>query len=260
MGRTDTTGIVQKTQIPPRGGVIQICAVKTILSVLVLAALSAVPLPVRGQGILNGGFELYDRDTHFLVGWHARGGAGRDYGAVVGGVAGSLLDYVTSTPLGLVVAMAGPTTTLEGFPVGDYWLYARGPATTIEQRFVVQADVGSLQYRALGGALGGVSVQIDGVTLEPQVKAYVQPPGPLTSGLADWWVDIRPYAGREIDLTFYIGQGTAGIDDVHLSTEIVPEPGPLILGALTAILLFVHQKLSRPQYSTFGRAIDRPAR
>ena len=212
-------------------------AMKNQLTLLFVSALVCLSPQARGQGILNGGFELYSPATQFLAGWHARGGAGQDYGTVVGGVSGSLLDYITSTPPRLFAAMSGPVSALEGFPIGNYWLVAVGPATTIEQRVFVAQDAGSLQYRAYRGENGGVSVQIDGVTLEPQVKAFVQPPGPLTERLADWWLDLRPYAGREVDLTFYIGQELAGIDDVHISTEIVPEPSVIALGALGAVAL-----------------------
>ena len=215
---------------------------KNQLSALLVSVLAFVPCSIQGQGLLNGGFELYNPDTRFLIGWHARGGGGQDYGAIVGGVAGSLIDYSDMTPIPLVPVIAGPTQSLEGFPLGHYWLFGHGPGTTIGQQFLVPGDAGSLQYRALGG----VSVQINGVTLEPQVKAYVQPPGPSTSGLADWWVDMRPYAGHEVDLTFYIGQGWGGIDDIRVSTELVPEPGVVALSALGAIgVLAVRKNRSR---------------
>ena len=212
---------------------------RTVLFISVLVFFSP---QTHGQGILNGGFELYNPDTKFLEGWHARSGAGEDYGTVVGGVSGSLLDYITSTPPRLFAAVAGPAPTLEDFPFGNYWLYAGGPATTIEQRFFVPTDTGSLQYRALNGYLGGVSVQIDGITLEPQVKATVHAGGPQSGTIQDWWVDMRPYAGNEVNLTFYIGQAHAGIDDVHISTEIVPEPSVIALGALGAVGLLAARR------------------
>ena len=210
---------------------------KNQLTVLCLFVFAWLPFSTHGQGVLNGSFELYSPETQFLVGWHARGGAGKDYGAVVGGVSGSLIAYGWAQEQGLLAHILGPEAGLNGIPVGSYWFAGRGPATTVEQQFLVPEDTRSLQYRALGGYLGGVSVQIDGVTLEPLLKAIIQPGSAQAGEIEDWWVDVRPYAGKQVNLTFYIGQGNAGFDDVRVSTELVPEPGVMSLGALGAVAL-----------------------
>ena len=216
---------------------------KNQLTLLFVSTLVCLSPPAHGQGILNGGFELYSPATQFLAGWHARGGAGQDYGTVVGGVSGSLLDYVNSTPSGLFAAIAGPVPAFEGFPIGNYWLFAVGPATTIEQRFLVSQDAGSLQYRAFNGFGGnGVSVQINGLTIDPLRKAVVQPGSAQSGAIEDWWVDMRSYAGQEVDLTFYIGAVHAGIDEVRVSTELVPEPGVMSLGALGGVTLLAWRR------------------
>ena len=207
------------------------------LSVLLLSVLAFIPSSAHGQGILNGGFELYNPDTKFLEGWHARGGAGKDYGAVVEGVSGSLIPYGGGQEQGLLAHILGPEVGRDSLPVGNYWFFGRGPATTLEQRFLVPENTRSLRYRALNGFDGdGVSVQINGAVLAPHLKAIIEPGG--SSGIvSDWAVDMSSYAGQEVDLTFYINIYGAGFDDVRVSADLVPEPGVMSLGALGAVAL-----------------------
>ena len=211
---------------------------KSRFAILFVVGFSCVSSRANGQGILNGGFELYNPDTQFLVGWHARGGAGKDYGAEVEGVSGSLIPYGGGADPGLLAHILGPEAGNDGIPIGNYWFFGRGPATTIEQQLPVPSDTHSLQYRALAGYLGGVSVQVDGAVLTPELKKIIVPGG-FFGLVADWAVDMTPYAGKQVNLTFYIGQSNAGIDDIRVSAEPVPEPGVLAFGALGLLTLLV---------------------
>ncbi len=214
---------------------------KNKLAVLCLSALALFPLTMPGQGVLNGSFELYNPDTQFLVGWHARGGAGKDYGAVVGGVSGSLLEYHRIQPEGQFASIYGTVPAFDTLPIGNYWLFGQGPATTIEQRFLVPEDTRSLEFRAFTGGPGGISVQINGVPQTSYLKAIITPGG-FYGRVAEWAVDMTPYVGRDVALTFYIEPSGAGFDDVRVSTQLVPEPSVMALVALSGVALLAWRR------------------
>ena len=164
------------------------------------------------------------------------GGAGQDYGAIVNGQSGSLLDLVTATPDGLFVAMAGATAGLEGIPFGNYWLFARGPASTIEQQVLVPTETGSLQFRAFGVALAAINVYIDGVAHQAMLRAPVETHEPIPYGLADVWVDMSAYQGKSVSIKFRM-ESIVGLDGIFLSPDRVPEPGMMALCGMGALAL-----------------------
>ena len=209
---------------------------KNQLAVLLVSGLSLLPSRTHGQGILNGGFELYSPDSQFLVGWHAKSGAGKDYGEIVGGVSGSQLENNRIQPKGQFASIYGPAPFLNGLPVDSYWFFGQGPATTAEQSFTVPLEARSLEFRAFNGGPGGISVQIDGVQQTSYLKAIITPGG-FYGRVAEWAVDMTPYVGRDVALTFYIEPSGAGFDDVRISTELVPEPGVMALVALSSVAL-----------------------
>lgn len=196
-------------------------------TLLTTLALVRGTLSINAQGLLNGGFEDYNPTTQFLAGWNVRYYDGsKNYGAVVGGVSGSLIPFGVSTPQGYYPTIYGKESDPGGMPIGSYYLFGMGQGNSsivAEQTVVVPENTQTLQYRAFRGFLGGVSVEMDGVSYEPQLK-HIVTPGGIHGVVADWWIDARSYAGRQIHLLFGLNDFGIGLDEVKFSMEPIPEP------------------------------------
>ena len=194
---------------------------------LVILALAECSLFVSAQGIINGGFEEYDPATQFLVGWNVRYYDGsRRYGTVVGGVTGSLVPFDVRTPQGYYPTIYGQDSDPGGMPIGNYYIFGMGQGSSsivAEQTVLVPENAQTLEYRAFRGYLGGVSVEIDGLGYEPQLK-HIVTHGGLHGVVADWWIDVRPYAGHEVHLLLGLNDFGIGLDELRFSTEPIPEP------------------------------------
>ncbi|MBL9167134.1 MAG: hypothetical protein JNN07_05300 [Verrucomicrobiales bacterium] len=202
---------------------------------LLALMLAAPEASLRAQGIINGGFELYDSTTTFLLGWSVRNydGTGK-IGTVDNGVAGSLVPFGVQASQGFYATMYGKEADPGGLPIGNYYLFARGLGTSAivaEQLVTIPEATRTLQYRALFGALGDVVVEVDGVRLESQVKTIVAAGG-VHGVVSDWWIDMSGYTGQKVRLQVILGDVGVGIDEVRFSTEPIPEPAGYLVFAL----------------------------
>ena len=199
---------------------------KTLKSAL-LTLVFAGSHSLLAQGIINGGFESYDQTTKFLEGWKVRfyDGTG-NLSTVINGVTGSLVPYRVIDPQRYFATIYGTDSDPGGMPIGNYYLFGQGTGSlsiVAEQFVVVPNNVKTLQYRAFRGYIGGVSVQVDGIGIEPQLKTIITPGG-FYGTVADWWIDVSNYAGHGINLVFGLNDTGVGLDDVHFSSEPIPEP------------------------------------
>ena len=218
---------------------------KTLASILLVLTLAISQLPLRAQGIINGGFELYDPVTRFLVGWNVRFFDGAvNYGAVIDGVAGSLVPFDERAHQGFYATIYGKDSDPGGLPIGNYYLFGRGEGSKsiiAEQTVRVPDSTRTLQYRAFRGYLGGVRVEIDGVELAPQEKTIITPGG-FHGKVSDWWVDMSAYAGRDVHLLFALGDVGVALDEARFSTEPIPEPSTLAVFALGCLALMIYYR------------------
>lgn len=206
---------------------------KVVTALLLAAAHTGIcQTSLLAQGLINGGFESYNPSTTFLEGWKIKfyDGTG-DLKTVVNGVTGSLVPYHVIDSQRFYATINGAESDPGGMPIGNYYLFGRGSgslAIVAEQTVLIPADTKTLQYRAFEGYIGGVSIQIDGIGIEPQLKTIITPGG-FFGKVADWWVDVADHAGHSINLVIGLNNVGVGIDDVHFSTEPIPEPNTLAL-------------------------------
>ncbi len=106
-------------------------AVKNQFAVLFISVLAFVPCSSQGQGILNGGFELYAARSGFLANWHVRETGSpqtKNLSTTQNGVAGSTVPYRVK-PEGFPGVSINPLEGLDeplSFKEGQNYLHADG--------------------------------------------------------------------------------------------------------------------------------------
>ncbi len=210
-------------------------------SIVLLVALCATLFNSNGQaqGVLNGGFELYDVRTGFLANWHViETGAGqtKDWATTQDGVTGSTVRYrvkpegFPGVSINFLEGLGEPIN----FKEGKNFLYADGVGReriSLSQDTLVPADASSLVFRAQNAHLHYMEVAIDHVMVPFTLKQVIVPNIP-SGFVSDWWVDVSAYRGKTVNLDFAILSNVA-LDRIHFSSEPVPEPQ--LLGALAVL-------------------------
>ena len=199
-----------------------------------------------GQGVLNGDFELYNREATFLPAWnvvlHTHLGD-VDFSTTLNGSAGSNIRYEFAD-----TAIGGPSVNtpfdVAGLKGGNFFFWANNPGvnsvTELKQEVVIPEEVNSLQFRAFRGFVGYLSVRLNG-NLETQIFKNPVDVDPLHGYVGDWWIDVSKYRNQTVDLSFSVNIQT-GLDDIRLSSERVPEPNVLAFGALGLAMLMARRR------------------
>lgn len=143
----------------------------------------------------------------------------------------------------------GPFGVNTGIIDGNYSALLQGGITpdspaseyvsaSIAQTGTVPGTAESLQFKADGGDF---SVSFAGNTLPTTLLATATAPSGQLYGV--FGIDIAPYAGQTGQLEFTTSDySSLLLDDIKFSTQVVPEPAPIILTAIGGLVLALRRR------------------
>ncbi len=184
-----------------------------------------------------------------------------DWTAYLGGNQLTQVGYNSPTIGTATISLFGPTwnssdPALPGIGIidGNYSVVLQsggvpngqgGENASIEQNGTVPSAAESLEFKAI--AVGPFSVSFAGIALDP--IALSTGPGPGGVPYTLYGASISAWAGQTGELEFTAdldpNEPYLVLDDIAFSTQVVPEPSPLALTGIGALVFALYRRFAR---------------